>query len=230
MHLCHPERNFMGTSAIVASNISVAVGAAFANKYKHIDNNECDGNTNKIVVVFFGDGAVDEGTFWESINLACLKKLPIIFVCEDNSLAVHTPLSERRGYNSITNIISTFNCFVYNINTTDVLRIYDYTKEAIEIINKKQCPVFMNIKYYRHLEHVGINEDFDAGYRSKEEFKHYVGLHEDPISLQRLRLINCDVNVLDIENEIDDKVIQSIIDAKNAPLSNLSEMYKNVFN
>ncbi len=222
MHLCHPKYDFMGTSAIVASNISVAVGSAFANKYNN--------HVGKIVVVFFGDGATDEGTFWESINLACLMKLPIIFVCEDNGLAVHTNIPTRRGYNSITDIISKFNCSTFDIDSTDVLEIYASTKEAINIVNEQHHPVFMNIRYYRYLEHVGINEDFDAGYRSKEEFESYIELRKDPIELQRLRLIKLNVNVTDIENVIDNKVSQSVIVAKNAPLSDISETYTHVFN
>ena len=225
MHLCHPDHNFMGTSAIVASNISVAVGAAFANKHKY------GKYSSNIVVVFFGDGAVDEGTFWESFNLACLMKLPIIFVCEDNGLAVHTLIPTRRGYKSITDIVSKFNCEAFDIDSTDVLSIYKYTKEAIDIINEKQCPIFMNIRYYRYLEHVGINEDFDAGYRSKEEFKNYIEIRKDPIELQRLRLVyKLNIEASDLEKEIDDKVSQSINKAKNAPFSNLSETYTHVFN
>ena len=227
MHLCHPNHNFMGTSAIVASNISVAVGAAFANKHKY---GKCSSN---IVVVFFGDGAVDEGTFWESFNLACLMKLPIIFVCEDNGLAVHTSIPTRRGYKSITDILSKFNCETFDIDSTDVLGIYKYTKKAIDIINEKNCPIFMNIRYYRYLEHVGINEDFDAGYRSKEEFKNYIEIRKDPIELQKLRLLKIGVNLLDIKNiesEIDNKVNKSVTNAKNASLSSISETYNHVFN
>lgn len=219
MHLCYPQRDFMGTSAIVASNIPVAVGAAFANKMR---------KTDKIVIVFFGDGATDEGAFWESINLACLKKLPIIFVCEDNGLAVHTSIPVRRGYSSITDIMSRFDCNVYDINSTDVLEIYNCASDAIKCVNTLR-PVFMNIKYYRYLEHVGINEDFDAGYRSKEDFEKYVKSHNDPIKLQRSRLLELGVNVRDVEDDIDNKVIQGILKAKSASLSDICETYEHVF-
>lgn len=225
MHLCHPRYNFMATSAIVASHIPVAVGAAFANKFKY------GKHTDKIVVVFFGDGAIDEGAFWESINLACLKKLPIIFVCEDNGFAVHTPIHIRRGYNSITDIISKFNCYVFDSDSTDVLKIHDLASEAMEYV-RSPCPVFMNLKYYRYLEHVGINEDFDAGYRSREEFEKYIKEHKDPIELQRSRLLDIDVDkdtIIGIENYIDNKVSQSIFKAKNASLSDICEIYKHVF-
>jgi len=74
MHMCNPDGGFMGSSGIVASAIPVAVGAAFANKTV---------KNEKYVAVFFGDGAANEGVFWESLNVACLMKLPIIFVCAD---------------------------------------------------------------------------------------------------------------------------------------------------
>ena len=223
MHLCHPQHDFMGTSAIVASNIPVAVGAAFANKMK--------GN-GKVVCVFFGDGATDEGVFWESINLACLKKLPIIFVCEDNSLAVHTDIQTRRGYKSITDIISKFECHVIENDSTDVLKIHDLILQALDLIKNDNKPVFMNLKYYRYLEHVGINKDFDAGYRTIDEFENYIKKHKDPIELQRTRLLNMSLDhqiIENIERKIDEKVYQSVLNAKNAQLSNCKEAYKDVF-
>lgn len=220
MHLCHPQYDFMGTSAIVASNIPIAVGAAFANKMKLRD---------KVVVVFFGDGAIDEGVFWESLNIACLKRLPIIFVCEDNGLAVHTSTSIRRGYDSIIDIISKFNCFILESDSTDVKVIYDLASQALEYSHKH--PVFMNLKYYRYLEHVGVEADFNAGYRTKQEFEKYIKEHKDPIELQRLRLLDLigKYKVEEIEKEIDNKITQSIFRAKNAQLSNYKDAYKDVF-
>ena len=104
MHLCEPEHGFLGASAIVGSIIPVGVGAAFANKYL---------KNGKIVAVFFGDGATDEGVFWESINTACLWKLPVLFVCEDNELAVFTKDKDRQGYKSLPDIISKFDINVF---------------------------------------------------------------------------------------------------------------------
>ena len=88
MHLMAPEHGLICTSAIVASHIPVALGAAFVNKAT--DNGQT-------VAVFFGDGAIDEGVFWESLNFACLRKLPVMFVCEDNGFAVHVPDPWRPG-------------------------------------------------------------------------------------------------------------------------------------
>jgi pyruvate dehydrogenase E1 component alpha subunit len=221
MHLCHTQYGFMATSAIVATHIPVAIGAAFANKVQ---------KNNRIVAVFFGDGATDEGVFWESINVACLFRLPVIFVCEDNGLAVHTSSDQRRGYDSITSILSKFNCNVFETCSTDVEEIYNLTLSAIDIIRSKCEPCFMNLAYYRYLEHVGINCDFDAGYRNKEVFDKWY--ERDPVKLQRSKLSGLNVSnreIEQIENEIDEKVAKSILQAKKAPLSNCNQLYESVF-
>jgi TPP-dependent pyruvate/acetoin dehydrogenase alpha subunit len=220
MHMCAPEFGFMGTSAIVASIIPVAVGAAFANKRK--DN-------GKVVAVFFGDGAIDEGDFWESLNVACLMKLPVLFVCEDNELAVHTASYKRRGYASITDIVSKFNCNVLKENTTDAEVIYELTRQAIRLIKTNQMPCFMHLRYYRYLEHVGVNEDFDAGYRSREEFEEWY--KKDPVSLQREKLLKNGVReeeIIKFERETNNQIENSIRLAKEAPFSEASELYKDV--
>ena len=122
MHLSAPEAGLISTSAIVASGIPVAVGAAFANRRQ--------GN-GKVVAVFFGDGAVDEGVFWESLNAACLWKLPVLFICEDNGLAVHTPKEVRHGYSDLSEIVAQYRCSVFRDDTTDVERIHDLDIKSV---------------------------------------------------------------------------------------------------
>jgi len=221
MHLSSPEAGFMGASAIVASSIPVAVGAAFANKFK---------KNNKIVAVFFGDGALDEGGFWESLNIACLMKLPVLFVCEDNGFAVHTSTFQRQGYKSIVDIVSKFNCNIFQKETTDTEAIYRLTRRAIKLTKTTQKPSFLYLRYYRYLEHVGINEDFDAGYRSKKEFKKWY--KKDPINLERKKLLKSGIKeekIIKLEKEIDNQIKNSIRLAKKAPLAKISEVYKDVF-
>lgn len=220
MHLADPDAGLMATSAVVASTIPVAVGAAFANKIK--------GN-KKIVAVFFGDGALDEGVFWESLNFACLKQLPIIFVCEDNDLAVHTFKHQRQGYKSIDSIISKFNCKAFSIKTTDVERVFDLTLKAIAEIKKSRCPVFLHFFYYRYLEHVGIDEDFEIGYRNQEEFANW--FKKDPIALQKKRVLKkiSSKSLLKIEEKIDKQINKSLELAKKAPFPDIKELGDNVF-
>jgi len=225
MHMCAPEAGLMGTSAIVASIIPVAVGAAFVNK--------CQGN-GKIVAVFFGDGAMDEGIFWESLNIACLMKLPVLFVCEDNGLAVHTPASKRQGYRSITDVVSKFNCNVLEESTTDAEVIYRLTCEATNIIRAinsmgtSQAPCFIHLKYCRYLEHVGINEDFDAGYRSREEFKRWQ--QKDPVHLFRAKIYPTAAGeIIRAEEAINNQIENSIKMAKEAPFAGPEEVHKGVY-
>ncbi|MGD2095051.1 MAG: thiamine pyrophosphate-dependent dehydrogenase E1 component subunit alpha [Phycisphaerales bacterium] len=220
MHLCAPDYGFMGTSAIVASAIPVAVGAAFANKRA---------KNNRIVAVFFGDGAVEEGVFWESLNLASLMKLPILFVCEDNGLAVHTPKSQRRGYESIIDVVSNFNCLTYEDKTTDVEMIHQLASKAIGRIRTEMLPCFLRLQYFRYLEHVGVNQDFDAAYRSKDNFDEW--LKVDPIELQRKKLKDLGMEedvIKNMEMDIDSKIDNSIAKAKEAGFSGTSELYQGV--
>ena len=222
MHMCAPNYGLMGTSAIVASIIPIAVGTAFANKYQ--DN-------GKLATVFFGDGAIDEGDFWESLNVACLMKLPILFVCEDNGFAVHTPTSKRHGYSSIAEIVAKFNCNVLKENTTDTEVIHNLTTRAIKLIKTTQMPCFMYLKYYRYLEHVGVNQDFDTGYRERKEFDEWY--EKDPVNLQRKKITSRygvkEEEIRKIERAIDGQIAKSLKLAKAAPFPEGNELYKGVF-
>ena len=221
MHLSSFEHGLLCSSAIVASSIPVALGVAFANKYK---------NRNKKVVVFFGDGAVDEGSFWESVNFAGLKKLPLLFVCEDNGLAVHTRREDRQGYSSINKVISQFHFNVFEANTTDAEVICNMTSQAIRAMERNKMPCFVRLHYYRCLEHVGISEDFDAGYRSRKE---YLGwLKKDPVMLQRKKLCREGISeeeVVAVERRIEQTICGSIELAKRADFGSVSELYEGVY-
>lgn len=221
MHLCAPKHGFMGTSAIVASSIPVAVGSAFTNKCL---------NNKKMVAVFFGDGAVDEGVFWESLNCACLMKIPVLFVYEDNGYAVHSPLSQRHGYNSITRIIEGFNCPVKSADTTDVEEIYNLTSECREELKNNSRPIFLQLKYYRYCEHVGIAEDFNAGYRSKAEFKKW--MKRDPLLIQKNKLQKLGFSedrINKLEDEINLRIEDSIKMAQKAAFPGKNELCKELY-
>jgi len=220
MHLVAPEAGLICTSAVVGSHIPVALGAAFANK---------SAKNGRIVAVFFGDGALDEGVFWESMNIACLMKLPILFVCEDNGYAVHNPVSKRQGYRSITSIVAQFDCRVLESDTTDVEVIYHITRESLSTIKETDCPFFLHLKYYRYLEHVGVLDDLKAGYRSRDEFEKWLSV--DPINLQRKKLLMMipEGEIRQIEKLIEDKVQVSISNARAAPFPDRNTLYEDLF-
>lgn len=221
MHLSAPEYGMMGTSAIVSGIIPIAIGAGYAAQVS---------GRGSIVAVFFGDGATEEGVFWESINAACLMKLPVLFVCEDNDLAVFTNKTSRRGYDSLSAIIERFRCTVITDTTTDVEKIYNHTLEAIESIKSKQQPCFLNLSYYRYLEHVGICEDFQSSYRSRDEFEEW--LKVDPLKIQREKLLKmgCNQEVIQkLESKIDAQISRSIELARKAPFPGDEELYREVY-
>ncbi len=220
MHLLAPDSGLVCTSAIVASSIPVALGVAFANKFR---------KTDRIATVFFGDGAVDEGVFWESINFACLKDLPVLFVCEDNGVAVHSSTHERHGYKSIADIVDKFNCNVFQSDSTDVEIIYELAREAINKIKDTRRPSFLYLKYYRYLEHVGVFEDFKAGYRPREEFEKW--LKVDPVSLQRSRLVDQigKDKVLCLEQKVNKQIESSVVKAKDDVLPSADVATEDVY-
>jgi len=218
MHIASPETGHISSSAIVASNIPVAVGAAWANKMQ--------GN-GKIVVVFFGDGALDEGNFWESINMASLWRLPIIFACEDNRVAVHTPSEDRQGYTHIINVMNGFD--ITSISDIDNCPedIFNKIIIAIEYIDMFRGPIFMKLDYYRYLEHVGVNSDVNEDYRQRDGWTSEDS--NDPVLEFRKKLLSIDINVDDIESEISKDIYIALEYAKNGKFSDIGEVYKDVF-
>lgn len=221
MHLCSVEHGLLCCSAIVASSIPVALGTAFANKYKR---------NGRVTAAFFGDGAVDEGVFWESVNFASLRKLPIVFVCEDNRFAVHTRSEERHGFRSLADVVSKYECSVFEESSTDADTVYAVAREAVESAANAQRPALLVLHYYRYLEHVGINEDFNAGYRDRAEFLEW--LAKDPVALQRRKLIEQGMpesQVEELEAQTTARIVQSIEKAKSADFPDESELNEGVF-
>jgi len=221
MHLSAVEAGFMGSSAVVATTIPVAVGAAFVNKHK---------KNGKMVAVFFGDGAIEEGVFWESVNAACTMHLPILFICEDNRLAIHSHFSTRQGFRSISNVVSQFECNVFTEDTTDPEIIYTLTRTAIDKAKTTQKPSFIHLKYYRYYEHVGMDQDFKFGYRSKEEFDEWY--KRDPVFLQRNKLIKLGLSeekIIDIESKILTQIEKSFIFSKQSNFPDKTELHRDVY-
>ena len=221
MHLSSPEHGLLACSAIVGSSIPVAVGAAFAHKYR---------GDGRRVAAFFGDGAMDEGVFWESLNFASLHGLPVLFICEDNSLAVHTQRHNRHGFRAIGPTIAQFECNVVERDTTDVQEVHDTTRSTLALMQENGRPAFLRFRYYRYLEHVGINPDFDAGYRSIEEFHPWN--QRDPVAVQRRNLLAFGVpesTIVELETAVSRQVQASVEKAKSARFASPSEIYAGVF-
>lgn len=174
MHLASPEHGVMGASAVVASTISHAVGASLAERIK------TGGDTSRVFVTVFGDGATEQGTFFESLNFASIHKLPVLFLCEDNTLAVHTSLSDRQSF-TLEKVAHAFGVQFSNLEEGfDPLIVKLATKNCIEALRAGSGPILLRIRTMRYKEHVGPGEDFDAGYRDRAELENWKQL--DPLT------------------------------------------------
>lgn len=206
MHLSDPDRGLVLTSAVVGTTIPIALGSAKA------------GYTT---VVFFGDGATEEGVFHESLNFAALHKLPILFVCEDNGLAIHTSKAQRQNYD-LERFVDSYEIPFWEVDGSLLDAVITGTKELL----RTDGPMFLHAKYHRFYEHVGPNEDYDVGYRIRpSEFV-------DPIENLSFSKLLISISVPQRE-EIRAQVLRDIDNAveraKAAKFPGPEELMKDVF-
>jgi len=202
MHLAYPTVGLPGSSAIVGGTIPIAVGAALAFKMQ--------GN-GAVSVVFFGDGAANEGVFYESLNFAALKKLPVIFVCENNLYSTHMPVSACLSDTEIYKKAAAFCLPGIRINGNDVKEIYGIAGEAINNARQGQGPALIECLTYRWHGHVGGNYDLDKGLRSKDELDHW--LKKCPINIISQYLYEHNIISELEENQIQASINQEIEEA-----------------
>jgi len=149
MHIFTPKKSVKLMSAIVSGTIAPSLGNAYGNLI----------NKKKThTICFFGDGATEEGVFWETLNFASKKKIPILFVCLNNQLAVDLPINERQSYN-LSNISKIFDIKNFTIHSANVERVLKKCLEIKNFLITKKKPVFLHFKYYRFLQHLGIDKD-----------------------------------------------------------------------
>lgn len=160
MHVSDIENGMIWSSAIVAWTVSLALWAWLSN---YIDDN------NDIVVAFFGDWAINEWVIFESINFAVLRKIPIIFVCENNLYATHVPLKDHLSNSKISELVKWFKIKSITIDGNDVLKVSKESKNIIKYIRSWNWPVFIECLTYRHRWHVWPYYDIDKWLREKEE-------------------------------------------------------------
>ena len=181
MHLTAPEVGLMGTSAVVASTIPHAVGAALAAKRR---------GTDQVMMAVFGDGATEEGVYHESLNFAALHRLPVVFLCENNGLAVHSPQHIRQAYDVLGHA-EAYGLPVYHLSEGyDLVRVAQTMTDIVARVRTKREPVFVEILTYRYKEHVGPGDDFHCGYRQREDWlawKQQDPLDQHPELTERLR-------------------------------------------
>lgn len=173
MHLIDLDVNFMGTSAIVGNSIPTGTGLALAAKL----NKE-----NQISVIHIGDGAIEEGAFYESLNFAVVKEIPALYFCENNLYSVYSPLEVRQPKSrSIAKMSSAIGAYTVEGDGNCAISTYKNIKKAIDYCRSEKKPVFLELKTYRWLEHCGPNNDDHLEYRSKEEISFW--RKKDPIKV-----------------------------------------------
>ena len=200
MHLIDKSCGFEGATAIVGNTIPIATGVAFAQKIA---------KSNLITVVCLGEGATEEGVFSESLNLASLKKLPMIFLVENNNFSVYTPLSERQSKNrSIVKISEAHGIKSFVGNGNFVEEVLSVSSNATEYVRKFGLPALIEFKTYRYLEHCGPNKDDDLCYRSKEEIRYW---HLNDVIMRTSELLdNMRVDATNLREDIQKRVTNEI--------------------
>ena len=162
MHLIDTSVGFMGSTAIVGNTIPVAVGLALEKKLTR---------KKSIACVFFGDGATEEGAFYESVNFAIIHSLPILFICENNLYSVYSGLEVRQPMDrKIYKMVRSMGISAQHANGNDVEEVARKVKHAKTMILKSGGPQFLEFDTYRWREHCGPNFDNNIGYREESEF------------------------------------------------------------
>ena len=218
MHLIDVRAGVMGTSAVVGTTIPQAVGYAYAIRYRR--------ERNRVAVSFFGDGGVDEGVWHESMNFAALKKLPVIFICENNFYAIHSRERARHLRANIVERARVYGMPAERIEGNNVLKIFDRVSKArARIVAKKSGPVFFECMTYRWRQHVGPGEDYDAGYRSRREFMSWVKRDQ----VQRIGKLLFPAARVRIERAVEREIASAFRFAAKSPFPKARELYTNVF-
>ncbi|MEP6809606.1 MAG: pyruvate dehydrogenase (acetyl-transferring) E1 component subunit alpha [Chthoniobacterales bacterium] len=174
MHYFDREHHMYGGHAIVAAHVPLAVGMAFASKYREED---------RVTLCFFGDGAINQGSFHEALNLAALYKLPVIFICENNLFAMGTSVERSTSLKEIVDRAEGYDIEGHVVDGMNFREVRDKLAEVIASIRKEPHPAFFEIRTYRYRGH---SMSDPASYRTKEQLEKY--RMDDPITRLRAQL------------------------------------------
>ena len=208
---CTKTNFYSGT--ILSGAFAMSAGSAFASNYLKDDY---------VTVAVIGDGGMEEGIVFETINLAAKKNLPILFICENNNYSIFTPLKERTLRKDLYLKVKEFGVEAIKISSNDAFEINEVYEQSINKIKNKKKPVFIEINTYRYCPHVGPEENSD--YRSKKELEYW--LQNDCVDIVKTKMINNGYTI-DLINKIyeetDKRIITSILESKNAKFPDYEE-------
>src|SRR5882762_1430965 len=209
MHLFARRTNFLGGHAIVGAHLPIAVGVGFAIKYRGGD---------QVIVCYFGDGAVPEGEFHESMNLAALWKLPVIFLCENNRYAMGTSVERALAQTEIWKFGQTYGIPAERVDGMDVLAVREAVARAVTRARQQKTPSLLEADTYRYRGH-SMRDPAGAVYRTKDEVEREK--LRDPIVLFREKLLAADVlseaDVRAIEKDVNDRIDEAVAFAEASP-------------
>jgi len=222
MHLVAPEVGILGTSAIVGGGIPLAVGSALASVMRKDD---------RVSIAFFGDGAADEGTIHESLNFASLKKLPVLFICENNFYATNSPQSARQPADNIAQRAEGYMMPGVCVDGTDVIDVFEATREAVKRAREGEGPTLIECKAYRWRQHVGPDYDFEFGFRAKEELDEW--LKKCPIEKYQKVLLNENImsesEMTQISEQLDKEIEEAVIFGQQSPFPDKDELFDDLY-
>jgi pyruvate dehydrogenase E1 component alpha subunit len=210
MHLIDDSVGFKASSAIVGNSIPIGVGLGLS-----IQLNK----SNQISCIFFGDGATEEGVFYESLNFSAVRKLPVLFICENNLYSVYSPLSIRQPNNrKIFEMADAIGIESNHFEGTDSIEVFKGVEKVIKKIRSSGRPQFIEISTYRWLEHCGPNDDNNIGYRDSKEFEMWK--NNDPIlnleSYLKSNNVLTDLLINSMKKEIEKEINEAFIFAENS--------------
>jgi pyruvate dehydrogenase E1 component alpha subunit len=197
MHLYAPEYGFMGTNGIVGAPIPLATGAALSAKLK---------KKSQVVVSFFGDGAVNSGSFHEAVNLGAVWNLPVIYVCENNLYATEMAFQRATKNTSVASRAAAYGMLGVEVDGQDVVAVHEAAQEAIQRARWDGGPTLIECKTYRYVGH--HEGDPGTDYRTREEVQYWK--QKDPVKIARKRLI--DAGVTEQEIQAADQEVERLID------------------
>lgn len=219
MHFFSKEHNFVGGHGIVGGQIPLGAGLAFGAKYK---------GENKLSVTMMGDGAVRQGAFHETFNLAMLWQLPVIFVIENNNYAMGTSVERTSNVTELYKLGLSYDMPSKPVDGMSILSVYEEMKEAVEFVRAGNGPMLIEMKTYRYKGH---SMSDPAKYRTREELNKYKG--KDPIADLKIYMQDNGIGTEDelqaIESRIKNTVEESVKFAEESPYPDESALYEDIY-
>lgn len=215
MHLIDVAAGVMGMSAVVATTLPNAVGYALAARLR---------GTGQVVASFFGDGAVEEGVFSESLNFAALHRLPIVFVCENNGYAIHTRITDRQAGPGIVARAESLGVPAKRVSG-DVFAIAAIARDLVTSVRTGSGPRLIECPTYRLRAHVGPEEDFDLGYRTRAEAEPW----QRADAVAAVAALLEDSMRADLNSQVEQEVSAAFAFAEASPFPEPSQLHTDVF-